>query len=101
MGSCGMLLFEMLCGISILDKMLEWIGLPVPCPQKMVYTFLTSRPHAFLEVLHQVHRTCRDESLDELLLGMLEPDVVQRWSAQQTTECAWVKMGRDAGNRSD
>lgn len=89
--ACGMVLFEMLCGISIFDKMLAWVGFTMPCTQKQVYTFLTKRVDAFVEVLHQVHPKHSDKNLDDLLLGMFEADPAQRWPAHQTVDCGWVR----------
>jgi len=97
--ACGVILLEMLCGISTMNRMLGWSGRVQPSTERAaeLRTFFYD-PAGFSRFFNAQLGDAgviggEDPNLEALLVGMFHADPRHRWTASQAEHSQWVQEG--------
>jgi len=89
--SSGIILMEMLCGIGIMERLLNWSRSCAPSElRSREIQVRFSDKSVVTEVLDDKFEGV-DQDLVQLLCGMLEVDPGTRWTAQEVEQSAWLQ----------
>mmetsp|Transcript_69006 Transcript_69006/g.173847 ORF Transcript_69006/g.173847 Transcript_69006/m.173847 type:complete len:698 (+) Transcript_69006:86-2179(+) len=89
--SSGIILLEMICGIGIMDKLLNWTRNCTPCELRSRELDVRFSDGSVVREVLEATFDQVDDDLVQMLTGMLKVDPPSRWTAEEVERAAWLQ----------